>query len=57
MIKVRELSEMPFDMRFETERGNEELCHVTGYEVCFADRSTDWWNEYEDSDGNLHYGR
>lgn len=55
----RELEEMPFDMAFETEGGNRELCHATGWEECFGDPSdpADWWNEYEDSDGNLHYGR
>ena len=57
-IKRRELEEMPFDKVFETENGN-EFCHATGYEVliqCGA-CEPDWWNEYEDSQGDLHYGR
>ena len=45
----RELETMPFDHEF-----NNELCHATGYEVCIDGI---WWNEYEDSEGNLHYGR
>lgn len=50
----RELKEMPFDMLF-----NGELCHATGYEVCFdnPDNPEDWWYEFIDSDGNLYYGR
>jgi len=50
----RELVEMPFDMDF-----GGELCHATGDEVCLGDPSNpaDWWNEYIDQDGNLHYGR
>lgn len=56
----RELEIMPFDKTFITsENGNEELCHSTGYEVCNGDPSdaANWWNEYEDSNGNLYYGR
>lgn len=54
----RELKTMPFDKVFEV-NGNEEMCHSTGYEVCEGnpENSADWWNEYEDSEGNLHYGR
>lgn len=54
----RELDEMPFDKVFSTENG-EEFCHSTGYEVCNGnpDEPADWWNEYEDSEGDLHYGR
>lgn len=50
----RELEIMPFDHEF-----NGELCHATGYEVCKGDpkNPADWWNEYEDREGNLHYGR
>ena len=57
-IKRRELEEMPFDKVFETENGN-EFCHATGYEVLIqcGTCEPDWWNEYEDSEGNLHYGR
>lgn len=57
----RELEEMPFDMRFTTEDGNDQLCHATGIEVCFdGDDPSDianWWNEYIDTEGNYHYGR
>lgn len=42
-----------YDKRFPTENGS-ELCHSTGYEVF---RNGEWWNEYEDSAGDLHYGR
>ncbi len=45
----RKLAEMPFDHEF-----NNELCHATGYEVLL---DGEWWNEYEDSEGKLHYGR
>ena len=57
----KQLNEMPFDKAFETENGNEELCHATGFEVCDADKNPDlpqnWWNEYVDMNGNLYYGR
>jgi hypothetical protein len=52
----KELDYMPFDKSF-----NNELCHATGYEVCFNNHNpndiANWWNEYEDSEGNLYYGR
>lgn len=50
-----ELEEMPYDMAFNTENG-EELCHATGYEVVFEGENT-YWNEFIDSNGELHYGR
>ena len=55
---IRELKEMPFDKVFETENGR-EFCHATGLEICFGNpnKPSDWWNEYEDSEGNFHYGR
>ena len=49
----RELDYMPFDKLFPTDNGT-ELCHATGFEVII---DGEWWNEYEDSDGELHYGR
>lgn len=54
----RELEEMPIDKVFFTENG-EELCHATGFEVCNGNPNdpSDWWNEYEDSEGDFHYGR
>lgn len=50
----RELEEIPHDKRF----GN-ELCRATGFEECHGNprNLSDWWNEYEDRDGNKHYGR
>lgn len=50
----RELDYMPFDKAFETSDGNTELCHATGLEVLIHG---EWWNEYADSNGDLHYGR
>lgn len=47
------LYDMPFDKAFNTSRGR-ELCHATGYEVLF---NGEWWNEYEDRDGETHLGR
>ena len=46
----RELDYMPFDLYG---------MHSTGYEVCFDDPANlaDWWNEYEDENGNVHYFR
>lgn len=57
-MKIRELDSMPFDKAFEMPNGGEELCHATGIEVNFDGDPKDlWWNEYEDSEGNLRYGR
>lgn len=52
--KRRLLEEMPFDKVFDG-----EFCHATGDEVCLGDpkNPADWWEEFEDSEGNLHYGR
>lgn len=46
----RELEVMPHDRNG---------CHATGYEVCFGDvnNPADWWDEFEDKDGNLNYFR
>ncbi len=46
----RELDYMPFDRNG---------MHATGYEVCLGDTENpaDWWNEYEDEEGNLFYYR
>lgn len=52
ILERRELDEIPFDKRFDN-----ELCHATGYEVRLAWDTDNWWNEYVDRDGNLHYGR
>lgn len=52
-MKRRELETMPFDKIFQTKNGQEN-CHATGYEIFDG---VDWWNEYEDDNGNLYYGR
>lgn len=54
----RELETMPVAKVFGTESG-EKICNATGWEVCEGNSSdpADWWNEYEDSEGNLYYGR
>ena len=51
-LKRKEVEKMPFDKIFEVGM-NQEFCHSTGYRVYDGER---WWNEYEDSEGNLHYG-
>lgn len=53
MDERRVLENMPFDMAFDVDGGN-ELCHATGYEVFDG---VEWWNEYVDHDGCYHYGR
>jgi hypothetical protein len=54
----RKLETMPFDKRFDTENGI-ELCHATGWEVCEGNPNdpADWWEEFEDSNGEIHLGR
>lgn len=53
---IRRLDHMPFDKSFD---GGFSLCHATGFERCLGNPNNpaDWWNEYEDQDGNLEYGR
>lgn len=56
VVIERELETMPFDKAFELSDGNYELCHSTGKEVdVYGDG--EFWNEYVDSNGDLHYGR
>lgn len=51
------LDYVPFDKRFEIDnQGHTELCHATGYAVRFEGDDT-WWNEYEDREGSVYYGR
>ena len=51
-----ELSKVPCSQMF-TVNGNLEWCNSTGYIVCFPqDNPRDWWGEYEDSQGEMHYG-
>lgn len=45
----RELETMPFDKDF-----GQGLIHATGFEVFYHG---EWWNEYEDEDGEIHLGR
>ena len=46
----RRLEKMPFDL---------DGMHATGDEVCLGNPldPADWWNEYEDKEGNPHYMR
>ena len=46
--------EMPYDKMFDVANGGEELCHATGMEWFDG---VEWWNEYVDSENELHYGR
>ena len=54
----RKLDVMPFDKTFDVD-GNQESCQATGWEVCEGDpdNPADWWEEYEDSNGDIHLGR
>lgn len=46
------------DMKvFTTSNGNEEWCSPTGRELQNSSELMDHWIEYEDSEGELHYGR
>ena len=52
-----QLEQMPMDKSFD---GGFSLCHATGYVVrceTAPGYPDDWWNEYEDQNGNLIYGR
>lgn len=42
---------------FTTPSGNEEFCSPTGRELRNSNTPMDWWIEFEDSNGNLYYGR
>lgn len=42
---------------FTTSNGNEEWCSPTGRELQNSSELMDHWIEYEDSEGELHYGR
>lgn len=42
---------------FVTSNGNEEWCSPTGRELQNGPELMDHWLEYEDSEGELHYGR
>ena len=55
----RELATMPHDRHFYNSAGELVSCHATGYEVCKGDpgNPADWWDEFEDGDGELYYGR
>lgn len=46
-----------FQKVFETSNGNEEFCTPTGRELQNSPDISDHWYEYEDSNGDLHYGR
>lgn len=42
---------------FTTSSGNEEFCYPTGRELRESENPSDWWIEFEDSEGNTYYGR
>lgn len=46
-----------FARTFVNAEGNEDLCSPTGRQLSESDDPADWWNEFEDSLGGLHYGR
>ena len=46
-----------FQKVFVTSNGNEEWCSPTGRELQNSPEPMDHWLEYEDSEGELHYGR
>lgn len=46
-----------FQKVFATSNGNEEFCTPTGRELQEGPDIMDHWIEYEDSNGDLHYGR
>lgn len=46
-----------FQKVFETSNGNEEFCTPTGRELQEGPDIGDHWYEFEDSNGDLHYGR
>ena len=46
-----------FQKVFVTSNGNEERCSPTGRELQEGPDVMDHWLEYEDSEGELHYGR
>ena len=57
----RELTDYtPHEMVFENADGIEETCSPTGYEGLEKGKPNhpmNWWIEYVDSLGGLHYGR
>ena len=46
-----------FQKVFTTANGNEEFCTPTGRELQNGPDMMGHWIEYEDSNGDLHYGR
>lgn len=58
---IRRECTLCFDKTFENSDGCQVSCHHNGYEVHFANDFCgdyrNWWNEYEDNDGNIYYGR
>ena len=55
IVLVDLVEEQVFAKACDREDGNQELCNPTGRMVVEA--NGDWWYEYEDSLGGLHYGR
>lgn len=57
MIDTTGQYSMPYAKSFITENGNQELCNATGVILKRSPDMSDWWYEYEDSNGNMYYGR
>ena len=55
IVLVDLVEEQVFAKACDREDGNQELCNPTGRMLVEA--NGDWWYEYEDSLGGLHYGR
>lgn len=53
--KIVLIDQQVFAQTFEREDGNEELCNATGRMLVESDG--DFWFEFEDSLGGLHYGK
>ena len=56
---IRHLNKIPYDMTFYIDDINKATCHATGRQINDVHPKSwgDWWNEYVDSNGKLHYGR
>lgn len=55
IVLVDLVEEQVFAKACDREDGNQELCNPSGRMLIEA--NGDWWYEYEDSLGGLHYGR
>lgn len=53
IVDAREMMEKVTDKIFMNCFGKYEVCHATG-EECYI--NGEWKNEYEDTEGEFHYG-